>query len=94
MLQPKRRPHRDLRPWVLLALGPVGALAAPAPKLEAVVVTAQRQAVPTLATPLSIGQIVKFNRNGKSSTVVSFGSARLPKTMRVVQENMTDDRGY
>ncbi|MCE3285293.1 MAG: hypothetical protein K0R70_1549 [Steroidobacteraceae bacterium] len=49
---------RRLRRAVPLALMlPVGVLAAPSPHLEEVVVTAQRQAVPTLATPLSIGRV-------------------------------------
>jgi iron complex outermembrane receptor protein len=42
---------------MLLALLPVGALAARGPVLDEVVVTAQRQAVPMLATPLSIGRV-------------------------------------
>ncbi|HET7204343.1 MAG TPA: TonB-dependent receptor [Steroidobacteraceae bacterium] len=48
---------RRLRPAALFALLPVGALAAPVVQLEEVVVTARRQAVPTLATPLSIGRV-------------------------------------
>ena len=42
---------------MLCLLLPGSAFAAPLPALEEVVVTAQRRAVPTLATPLSIGRV-------------------------------------
>jgi iron complex outermembrane receptor protein len=54
---PGRRLHQRPRGWALLLLLPGSALAAPVPALEEVVVTAQRRAVPTLATPLSIGRV-------------------------------------
>ena len=58
MPQPERR-HLDLRccGWALLLLLPTSGQAAPLPTLEEVVVTAQRRAVPTLATPLSVGRV-------------------------------------
>jgi outer membrane receptor protein involved in Fe transport len=54
---PGRRLHERPRGWALFLLLPGSALAAPLPELEEVVVTAQRRAVPTLATPLSIGRV-------------------------------------
>ncbi|HXW10902.1 MAG TPA: TonB-dependent receptor [Steroidobacteraceae bacterium] len=54
---PARPLHHRPRGWALLLLLPGSALAAPVPELEEVVVTAQRRAVPTLATPLSIGRV-------------------------------------
>jgi iron complex outermembrane receptor protein len=60
MIEPKKpaprfRQWRRVAPFVLLL--PVGVSAAPSLHLEEVVVTAQRRAVPTLATPLSIGRV-------------------------------------
>lgn len=49
------RQWRRVAPFALLL--PVGVSAAPSLHLEEVVVTAQRRAVPTLATPLSIGRV-------------------------------------
>ncbi|HET9693203.1 MAG TPA: TonB-dependent receptor [Steroidobacteraceae bacterium] len=48
---------RRFRQAALFALLPGSLLAAPVAQLEEVVVTARRQAVPTLATPLSIGRV-------------------------------------
>jgi iron complex outermembrane receptor protein len=60
MIEPKEpdlrfRQWRRVAPFALLL--PVGVSAAPSLHLEEVVVTAQRRAVPTLATPLSIGRV-------------------------------------